>query len=126
MQNIVDRINWDVVRPSLWSAAAGMIVGALALSHLFGFMSPQTADRLVAKKSGDAVIAALAPGCAEDFRELPDAKERLATLAAHKDSFRAEEAFPRELISLPGKSYVDYGLMRACSKLLLKPQTAKL
>lgn len=119
-------VNWSVVKPSLWAGAAGMVVGALVLAQVFGFMSPSTANKLAAERSDKAVIAALAPGCAEDFRALPDVKERMATLVANKDSYRAKDAFPVELITLPGKSYVDYGLIRACEKLLLKPQTAEL
>jgi hypothetical protein len=119
-------INWNIVTPSLWTGAAGMAVGAFVLAQVFGFMSPSTANKLAAEKSDSAVVAALAPGCAADFRSLPDAKERMATLVANKDSYQAKDAFPTELISLPGKSYVDYGLVRACEKLLLQPQTAEL
>ena len=89
-------------------------------------MSPSSAEKLAAEKSDKAVVAALAPGCAADFRSLPDAKDRMATLVTNKDSYRASEAFPKELVSRPGKSYVDYGLVRACTALLMKPMTAGL
>ena len=115
-------INWRIVKPSLWSGAIGMGLGALLLSHLFGFMSPSTAEKLAARKSDKAVIAALAPGCAEDFRSLPDAADRMAKLVANRDSYLAREAFPKGLITLPGKSYVDYSLVRACTALLVKPE----
>jgi len=126
MRNFVGEINWDVVKPSLWSGAAGMAVGAVVLSQVFGFMSPSTAHKLAAEQSDKAVVAALAPGCAADFRALPDADERLKTLAANRDSYQAKDSFPADLIRRPGKSYVDYSLVRACTGLLLKPQTAGL
>lgn len=120
-------INWNVVRPSLWSFGAGLVVGALALSYVFGFMSPLTAERMARTESEKNVVAALAPGCAADFRALPDAKDRLATLAANKDSYTARQAFPEELITVPGNTYVDYDLMKACSALLLAaPKSAAL
>jgi hypothetical protein len=126
MRNIMSSINWDVVKPSLWSAAAGAVVGALALAQVFGFMSPRTAEKLAAQRSDAAVVAALAPGCASEFRALPDVKERMAKLVANKGSYTQREAFPADLITVPGKTYVDYDLMRACSSLLMKPRTAGL
>ncbi|WP_157460779.1 MULTISPECIES: hypothetical protein [Bradyrhizobium] len=126
MGHFMEGINWDIVRPSLWSGAAGMVVGAVVLSQVFGFMSPSTAHKLAAEESDQAVVAALAPGCASEFRALPDAKERLKVLAAHRDSYLAKDSFPADLIKRPGKSYIDYGLVRACTALLLKPQTAGL
>jgi hypothetical protein len=123
MRDIMSSINWDVVKPSLWSGVAGMFVGAFALAQVFGFMSPSTAEKLAARKSDEAVVAALAPGCASDFRALPDVKERLAMLVANKGSYKARDAFPSQLITVPGNNFVDYNLVRACSALLLKPQT---
>ena len=123
MKDIMSGINWDVVKPSLWSAAGGMFVGAFALAQVFGFMSPSTAEKLAARKSDEAVVAALAPGCASDFRALPDVKDRMARLVANKGSYQARDAFPSELVTIPGHSYIDYDLVRACSSLLLKPQT---
>lgn len=119
-------INWSIVKPSLWTGAAGMALGAFLLAHVFGFMSPSSAQKLAAQKSDNAVVAALAPGCAADFRSLPDAKDRMTTLVANKDSYQAKDAFPKELITRPGNSYVDYSLVRACTALLLKPRTAEL
>ena len=50
----------------------------------------------------------------------------MTTLVANKDSYQAKDAFPKELITRPGNSYVDYSLVRACTALLLKPRTAEL
>ena len=40
------RINWEVVKPSLWTGAGGVVVGMLLLSYGFGFMSRTTAEKL--------------------------------------------------------------------------------
>ncbi|MFH1341120.1 MAG: hypothetical protein ABIL01_07890 [Pseudomonadota bacterium] len=120
------KINWNVVKPSLWTGVAGMALGAFLLAQVFGFMSPSKAAKLASETSDKAVVAALAPGCAADFRSLPDAKDRMATLVANKDSYQAKDSFPSELITRPGKSYVDYSLVRACTALLTKPRTAAL
>jgi alpha/beta superfamily hydrolase len=92
------------------------------LSYGFGFMGRTAAEKLAAAKSETAVIAALAPVCAEKFRALSDVAARTATLIADKDnSFRMREAFPPALITLPGKTYPDSDLAAACATLVLAP-----
>jgi hypothetical protein len=116
------RINWEVVKPSLWTGAGGVVVGMLLLSHGFGFMSKSTADKLASTSSERAVIAVLAPVCADKFRALPDVAARTATLVADKDSsYKMRDAFPADLITLPGKSYTDSDLIAACAGLILAP-----
>jgi hypothetical protein len=116
------RINWEVVKPCLWTGAGGVVVGMLLLSHGFGFMSRSTAEQLASTKSEAAVIAVLAPVCAEKFRALPDVAARTATLVANKDySYKMREAFPDALITLPGKTYTDSNLTAVCAGLILAP-----
>jgi len=100
----------------------------LLLSYGFGFMSRKTADKLANMSSERAVVAVLAPVCADKFRGLPDVAARMTTLAADKDnSYKMREAFPVDLITLPGKSYPDSDLTAACAGLILTPpKTAEL
>ncbi len=65
------RINWDVVRPSLWTGAGGVVVGMVLLSYGFGFMSPTAAEKLASSSSDTAMVAVLAPICAAKFGVLP-------------------------------------------------------
>ena len=122
------RINWEVLRPHLWTGAGGVIVGMLLLSYGFGFMSRTTAEKLARASSESAVIAVLAPVCAANFRALPDVAVRAATLVADKDnSYKMRAAFPEAMITLPGKSYPDSDLIAACAGLILAPpKTAEL
>jgi hypothetical protein len=122
------RINWEIVKPSLWTGAGGVILGMVLLSHGFGFMSRTTAEKLASASSERAVIAVLAPVCADKFRALPDVAARTATLVANKDSsWEMRKAFPETLITLPGKSYPDSDLTAACAGLILTPpKTAEL
>jgi hypothetical protein len=100
----------------------------LLLSYGFGFMSRTAADKLASASSERAVIAALAPVCAANFRALPDVAARTATLVADKDnSYKMREALPEAMITLPGKSYPDSDLTAACAALILTPpKTAEL
>ena len=68
--------DWEVVTPSLWTGAAGVIVGMLIISYGFGFMSPNTAEKLAITSSEKAVIAVLASACADKFHALSDVATR--------------------------------------------------
>ena len=115
-------INWEVVKPALWTGAGGVFVGMMLLSYGFGFMSRTAAEKLASTKSEASVVAVLAPVCAEKFRALPDVAARTATLVANKDySYKMREAFPEALITLPGKTYADSDLTAACANLILAP-----
>ncbi|HYU46679.1 MAG TPA: hypothetical protein VEK84_10950 [Terriglobales bacterium] len=119
------RINWEVVKASLWTGAGGVVVGMLLLSYGFGFMSQKTAEKLASTRSETAVVAVLAPICADKFRALPDVAARTGTLVTEKDnSYRMREAFPADLITLPGKSYPDSDLTATCAGLILAPPKA--
>ena len=121
------RIDWEIVKPSLWTGAGGVVVGMVLLSYGFGFMSRTTAEKLASTSSERAVIAALAPVCAANFRALPDVAARTATLVANKDSYKLREAFPEAMITLPGNSFTDSNLTAACADLILAPpKTAEL
>ena len=99
-----------------------MVVGMFLLSYGFGFMSRTTAEKLASTTSEKAVIAVLAPVCADKFAALPDVAARTATLVAVKDnSYKMRDAFPAALITLPGKSYPDSDLTTACAGLILTP-----
>jgi hypothetical protein len=92
------------------------------LSYGFGFMSRTAAEKLASTSSETALVAALAPICADKFSALPDIAERKVTLVAAKDnSYKMREAFPAGLITLPGKSYPDSDLTAACAGLILAP-----
>ena len=63
----------------------GMAIGAVA-SMIIGFSwggwsLGSTADKMAKERSELAVIAALAPVCADKFRALPDAKAKTAALS---------------------------------------------
>jgi hypothetical protein len=116
------RINWEVVTPYLWTGVGGVVVGMFLLSYGFGFTSPTTAEKLSSAASEKAIIAAMAPVCADKFGALPDVVARTAIIVADKDnSYKMREAFPEALITLPGKNYPNSDLTAACAGLILAP-----
>jgi hypothetical protein len=116
------KINWEVVKPSLWTGVGGVVVGMFLLSYGFGFISRNAAEKLASTSSEKAVIAVLAPVCADKFGALPDVAARTAIIVADKDnSYKMRDAFPEALITLPGKAYPDSDLTEACAGLILAP-----
>jgi hypothetical protein len=90
-----------------------------------GWTLGSTADKMANQRSETAVIAALAPGCAEKFRALPDANARQIALSK-ADSWKRGDEFPKELVTLQGESSPSSALVDACSKLLLAQKAAVL
>jgi len=100
-------------------AAATIVVGF----GWGGWSLGSTADRMAKDRSDLAVVAVLAPLCADKFRALPDAAAK--TIALSKaDSWRRGDEFPKEFVTLPGETYPSSALVYACSTLVLTQKTA--
>jgi hypothetical protein len=114
---------------SLTRLLQGAVAGALASMFVGfywgGWSLGSTADKMAKERSELAVIAALAPVCADKFRALPDAEEKQVALSK-ADSWRRRDEFPKELVTLPGELYPNSALVDACSTLLLAPKSAAL
>ena len=110
-----------LVQGAALGALATMIIGF----NWGGWLLGSTADRMANKRSELAVVAALAPVCADKFRALPNAEAKKAALSK-VDSWKRREEFPKEFVTLPGESYPSSELVDACSTLLLAPKSAAL
>jgi hypothetical protein len=109
----------------LQGAAAGAVATMVVGFSWGGWSLGSTADRMAKERSELAVVAALAPVCADKFRALPDAEAK--TIALSKvESWKRGEEFPKEFVTLPGETYPSSALMNACSTLLLAPKSAAL
>ena len=65
----------------LQGAAAGAVATMFVGFYWGGWSLGSTADKMARERSELAVIAALAPVCAEKFRALPDADVKKAALS---------------------------------------------
>ena len=72
-----------------------------------------------------AVVAALAPVCADKFRALPDADAKKVALSK-VGSWKRRDEFPKEFVTLPGEPYSRSALVDACYALLFAPKSAAL
>ena len=109
----------------LQGAAAGAIVTMFVGFYWAGWSLGSTADKMAKERSDLAVVAALAPVCAEKFRAQPDAEAKKVALSK-VDSWKRRDEFPKEFITIPGESYPNSALADACYTLLLAPKSAAL
>jgi hypothetical protein len=109
----------------LQGAAAGAVATMFVGFYWGGWSLGSTADKMAKARSELAVVAALAPVCADKFRALPDADAKKAALSK-VDAWKRRDEFPKELVTLPGESYPSSPLVDACSTLLLAPKSAAL
>jgi hypothetical protein len=112
-------MNFSWSKPFGWGVASGAVAWWIMLAAVFGWTSPSTAQKQAERQSEHAVIAALAPVCADKFMSLPDAAIKKAALDK-ASSWGRRDIFPEAWVTLPGEGYPDSGLVAACSKLVLE------
>ena len=114
---------------SLKRLLQGAAVGAIATIFVGfswgGWSLGSAADKMAKERSELAVVAALAPVCADKFRALPDTEAKTIALSKVEGWKRGEE-FPKEFVTLPGETSPNSALVYACSTLLLAPKSAAL
>ena len=109
----------------LQGAAVGAVATIFVGFNWGGWFLGSTAHEMVQEQSKLAVVAALAPVCADKFRAQPDAAAK--TIALSKvDSWKRAEEFPKEFVTLPGETYPNPALVDACYALLMAPKSASL
>ncbi len=111
------------IKPFAWGAFGGAVLWWIILAYGFGWMSPGTAQKHAAQQSDNAVVAALAPICAEKFMAQPNVAVKKAALA-NASSWNRRDVFDKEWVTLPGDYSPDIDLVNACSDLVLKSKSS--
>ena len=109
----------------LQGAALGGIATIFVGFFWGGWSLGSSANKMAHERSELAVIAALAPVCADKFRMLPDAEAKKAALSK-VESWKRRDEFPKEFVTLPGESSPSSALVDACYTLLIAPKSAEL
>ena len=115
----------DSLTRLLQGAAVGAVATMFVGFYWAGWSLGSTADKMAKERSELAVVAALAPVCAEKFRAQPDAEAKKVALSK-VDSWKRRDEFPKEFVTLPGESYPNSALVDACYTLLVAPKSAAL
>ena len=108
----------------LQGAAAGAVATIFVGFYWGGWSLGSTADKMAKEQSELAVVAALAPVCADKFRALPDVAAKTVALSK-VESWKRVEEFPKEFVTLPGETSPSSALVKACYALLV-PKSAAL
>jgi hypothetical protein len=115
----------DSLTRLLQGAAAGAVATMFVGFYWGGWSLGSTADKMAKERSELAVVAALAPVCADKFRAMPDAEAKKVALSK-VDSWKRRDEFPKAFVTLPGESYPNSALVDACYALLVAPKAAAL
>ena len=118
-------VQGESLKRLLQGAAIGAVVTIGVGFSWGGWSLSSTAEKMAKERSELAVVAALAPVCAERFRALPDADAKKVALSKVEPWKRRDE-FPKEFVTLPDESYPSTALVDACYTLLLAPKSAAL
>ena len=114
---------------SLKRLLQGAVVGAIATIvvgfNWGGWSLGSTADRMATEQAKLAVVAVLAPVCADKFRAQPDYAAKTIALSKVYPWNRAKD-FPKEIVTLPSETEPSSALVDACYALLLVPKSAAL
>jgi len=110
----------------LQGAAVGAIATIFVGFYWGGWSLGSTADKMATEQSKLAVVAVLAPVCADKFRAQPDAAAKTIALSKEVYSWNRAKDFPKELITLPGETDPNSALVDACYTLLMAPKSAAL
>ena len=109
--------------PALWGAAGGAIALAIVGFGFFGWVTHTTAERQAGQRANQAVVTALAPICADRFRQNVNATDNLAELKKI-DSWRQGAFIEKGGWSTMGSNTSNGSdVAEACAKLLDTPKS---
>jgi hypothetical protein len=110
------------VKPACWGAVAGAIALAVIGFSWGGSVTGATAEAKAKQRADQAVVAALAPICADKFRQQADASANLVELKKISSWMQGSFIEKGGWATMPGGSAPDAAVARACAEML---ETAK-
>jgi hypothetical protein len=107
------------IKPACWGAVGGAIALAVIGFSYGGWVTGGTAQQMAQQRSDAAVVAALAPVCADRFRQHADMGANLVALK--KVSSWQQGAFVEKggWAALPGSASLNSAIARACAEILV-------
>ncbi len=113
----------STLRPYAWGAVGGAVGWWVILAFVFGWMAPGSAHRRAENQAQQAVVAALAPVCADSVLAQADVAEKRVALSRAM-SWERRDLLPADLVTLPGEDSPDPDLVAACTKIVLESPKA--
>lgn len=106
-------------KPALWGAVGGAIVLAIVGFKFGGWMTAGQSETLIMKKSRTAVATALAPICAEKFKQDPKYAANLVELKKTETWSRGSFIEKGGWATMPGAKAPEAEVDSACATLII-------
>ena len=113
------------VKPALWGAVCGAIALAVLGFTWGGWMTASSAATQASQRASAAVVTALAPICADNFRRDKDTAARLVELKKANTWEQAGFIEKGGWANMPGIVSADSAMSRACATLILSDKVAE-
>lgn len=112
------------LKPALLGAMGGAIGLAILGFTWGGWMTAGNAAAQASQRASEAVVTALAPICADNFRHDQDTAARLDELRKVSSWDRGSFIEKGGWAKMPGAQAVDSAMLRACATLILDDKVA--
>ena len=114
-------VDMKTAKPALWGAVLGAAACAILGFTWGGWVTGSTSRKDAAEAARGATVTALAPLCAQRFRAQGDSAAKIAEMAKASSWERSSLVEKSGFAMLPGGTWSDSDLARACVDLLLAP-----
>jgi alpha/beta superfamily hydrolase len=108
----------DSVKSALWGAVGGALALAIVGFSWGGWVTGASAERTAKNRSEAAVVTALAPICASQFQQTPDAAAQQAVLITKGSWEQKKLVETADWAKMPGSTDVAPGVAEACASLI--------
>ena len=109
----------NVSKAAIAGFAVGAIFSTVAGFTFGGWLTTSNADSIAQSKATKAVVAALAPICADKFNELDDRLAKLTLLKEKNEWDRAVFIEEGGWAKTSGSTEASRGVARACAELII-------
>lgn len=107
------------VKPAFWGAVCGAAALAVVGFNWGGWVTGGAAETMASQRASKAVIAALAPICADNFRLGKDATAQLVELKKAKSWEQGTFVSKGGWATMPGTKAVDTSMANACAEMIV-------
>ena len=114
------QVNWEKIKPALWSATGGAIVLAIIGFSWGGWVTGSTAQTMAEESAETAVVSRLAPICVEQFNQDSDKDMKLKELKEKSSWERGDYAKKHGWAIMPGEKEADRKVAVKCAELVMQ------
>lgn len=107
------------VMPTIWGAIGGAAAVAFVGFNFAGWVTAGTAETLASQRAAKAVVAALAPICADNFKRAKDASTQLVELKKAESWKQGEFVSKGGWAAIPGVATVDSAMATSCAEMII-------